>query len=197
MLAALPLTVQRFIYISSTGVYGQSQGEILDEQSPCEPTRPGGQACLDAERLLADHPLASRRIVLRLAGIYGPHAYPSSRTCAPEQSSMRRSAEFLNLIHVEDAVEVVLAAEHRATLPALYIVSDGQPVLRRDFYHELARLLAAPQPRFADQESSSSPHHRAAGDRRLCSDRLRNELGVPLKFPSYREGLASIVAQLV
>jgi nucleoside-diphosphate-sugar epimerase len=69
VLQALPSTVQRFIFISSTGVYGQSQGELVDEQSPCEPRRPSGQACLAAERLLAEHALAFRRIVLRLAGI--------------------------------------------------------------------------------------------------------------------------------
>ncbi len=196
LLQALPPTVQRFIYISSTGVYGQSQGESVDEQSPCEPSRPSGQACLAAERLLAEHGLASRQIVLRLAGIYGPQRVPKLAAVRAGTAVEASAAGLLNLIHVEDAVEVVLAAEQHATPPALYVVSDGQPVMRGDFYRELARLLTAPQPRFTDPGSNSSSADRSASAKRICSDRLRNDLGVPLKFPSYREGLASIVSEL-
>lgn len=195
LLRALPLAVRRFIYISSTGVYGQSGGESVDEQSPCAPTRPGGHACLAAERLLAECPISSRRIVLRLAGIYGPQRLPKLAALRAGAALEGSAAGFLNLIHVEDAVEVVLAAEQHAVLPALYVVSDGQPVLRGEFYRELAHLLSAPPPQFTDPLSDSTAG-RAAGDKRVCSDRLRNDLRVSLKFPSYREGLAAIVAAL-
>ena len=104
-------------------------------------------------------------------------------------------AALLNLIHVEDAVEVVFAAEQRAPLPALYIVADGHPVLRSDFYRELARLLSAPPPRFLEPSSNSPSSERTAGNKRICSDLVRRELQLQFKFPSYREGLAAIVSQ--
>jgi nucleoside-diphosphate-sugar epimerase len=193
-LNALPRSINRFIYISSTGVYGNSPGEWVDESTPCRPTRPSGQACLEAEAVLGSHPLGAHRIVLRLAGIYGPGRLPklsSVRDGVPLDAS---AASFLNLIHVEDAVAVVFAAERFAKLPALYVVSDGTPVLRGDFYGELARLLSAPPPRFIDPSSSSTAGGRSNGDKRICSDRVRQELQLKLKFPSYREGLAAIVA---
>jgi nucleoside-diphosphate-sugar epimerase len=195
VLQALPATIQRFIYVSSTGVYGQSRGEMVDEDSPCEPTRPAGHACLAAERWLADHVVfASRRIVLRLAGIYGPGRLPKLASLRAGAVLDAPATSFLNLIHVEDAVEVVLAADLQAPLPGLYIVSDGQPVLRGEFYGELARLLAAPTPRFIDQPLPLSPNPRAPADKRLDNGRMLAQLHIRLKFPSYREGLAAIVA---
>ena len=71
-IASLNNTVERFIHISSTGVYGQFAGEEVDEDSPCEPTHEGGWAILAGERLLYGSRFAQEAIVLRLAGIYGP-----------------------------------------------------------------------------------------------------------------------------
>src|SRR5437870_9959304 len=67
-----PDSVDRFIYISSTGVYGHAAGDEVDELSPCEPTREGGKASLAAEQLLQASRFASKAIILRLAGLYGP-----------------------------------------------------------------------------------------------------------------------------
>ena len=75
-LPGLPASVGRIIYISSTGVYGQTDGDWVTEESPCSPTREGGQASLAAEEVLRAHPLGARSIVLRLAGIYGPGRIP-------------------------------------------------------------------------------------------------------------------------
>ena len=101
----------------------------------------------------------------------------------------------LNLIHVDDAASVVLAAERQAPLPRLYVVSDGHPVERRIYYQELARLLYAPPPRFVAAAARQPSRRRA---RRATSAstiaRMRDELAVHLAYPSYREGLAAIVA---
>src|SRR5262249_9677639 len=72
VLAALPSGIQRFSYISTTGVYGDAGGEWVDEDTPSNPLREGGRASLAAEQALAESPFAARSIVLRLAGIYGP-----------------------------------------------------------------------------------------------------------------------------
>jgi nucleoside-diphosphate-sugar epimerase len=194
VLAALPPETGRIVYISSTGVYGQTGGGRVDETSECRPVREGGQACLDAERLLAAHPLGQRAITLRLAGIYGPGRIPSRQQLTAGQPLAVPADGCLNLIHVDDAASVVLAAERRAPLPRLYVVSDGQPVERRMYYEELARMLGAQAPRFVAAPPGSQALARSATDKRIDNARLLGELAVRLAYPSYRQGLAQVVA---
>jgi len=192
-LRALPQTVGRFLYISSTGVYGQVTGDEVDEDSPCQPTREGGRACLAAEELLRASPLADRTIILRLAGIYGPDRIPRSKDLLAGLPIDAPSDGWLNLIHVDDAARIVLLAERRAQPPKLYVVSDGQPVIRGNYYRELARLLGAPPPRFVEPPANSPAAARAASDKRVNPRRLIADLSPALLYPSYREGLASVV----
>jgi nucleoside-diphosphate-sugar epimerase len=194
VLAALPPETGRFVYISSTGVYGQTDGERVDETSECRPVREGGRACLEAERLLSAHPLFALAVVLRLAGLYGPGRIPSRQQLMAGQPLAVPADGCMNLIHVDDAASVVLAAERRAPLPRLYVVSDGQPVERRIYYEELARLLGAAAPCFVNAPPGSEALARSATDKRIDNARMRGELAVQLAYPSYREGLASIVA---
>lgn len=185
--------VRRFIYISSTGVYGQVTGDEVDEDTPCEPTREGGRAAFAAENALRAGPLAERTIVLRLAGLYGPGRIPRSKELLAGEPIDAPSEGWLNLIHVEDAARVVLLAEAKAPVPRLYVVSDGQPVIRADYYRESARLLGAPPPRFVEPRAGSPASERAGSSKRVNPRRLFAELGPTLAFPSYREGLAAIV----
>jgi nucleoside-diphosphate-sugar epimerase len=74
VLSALDACVSRFIYISSTGVYGPGEGDWIDETTPPDPQRDGGRASLAAETELAASPLSSRSVILRLAGLYGPRS---------------------------------------------------------------------------------------------------------------------------
>jgi nucleoside-diphosphate-sugar epimerase len=192
-LAWLPPNVQRFIYISSTGVYGSFAGEWIDEASPCEPVREGGKACLEAERLLAASPFGDRSIVLRLAGIYGPGRIPRASDLIAGKPIDAELDGYLNLIHVEDAARIVLLADqNRATSPCL-LVSDGHPVRRREYYEELAHLLGAPPPRFTPP-AETSPPRRGAADKRIRNERLMKELQPQFRFPDYRAGLADAVA---
>lgn len=195
VLAALPESVERFIYISSTGVYGPNAGDWVDEQSPCQPLREGGRACLAAEQILKTHPLGERSIILRLAGIYGPGRIPLAEKLKAGEPIPAPAEGFLNLIHVDDAAEVVLAAEARAPLPSCYCVADGHPAVRRDYYAELAEQLDAPPPTFVDPPASSPAAQRAASDKRVRNKRMLEELSVTLRYPSYRQGLAAIIAQ--
>src|SRR5262245_14138887 len=79
VLAALPEDIGRFIYISTTGVYGPADGGWVDEATPPDPRREGGQASLEAELALAANILGKRSVILRLAGIYGPGRVPFIR----------------------------------------------------------------------------------------------------------------------
>ena len=93
----VPDSVRRFIYVSSTGVYGQVAGEDVDEESPCEPVREGGRACLAAEQVLQASEWAERAVILRLAGLYGPAANSQSAGAGGGTADRRageRVAEF-------------------------------------------------------------------------------------------------------
>lgn len=193
VLDALPPSVQRFIYVSSTGVFGQADGTWVDEESVCEPTRPTGRACLEAERLLRDHSLGQRSVTLRMAGIYGPGRVPRKTELMRGEPILAAERGRLNLIHVDDAASVILAAEVKAKTPNLYLVSDGHPVLRREYCQQIARLAEAPSVRFQVPSLDSPKAQRGTTDKRVSNAKILRDLDVTLKYPSYREGLAAIV----
>jgi nucleoside-diphosphate-sugar epimerase len=193
VLSWLPATLQRFIYISSTGVYGSFDGDWIDESSPCEPLREGGKACLAAEQLLASSPLADRAVILRLAGIYGPGRIPRAADLLAGKPIEAEPGGYLNLIHVADAARIVILAEEHRECSRCLLVSDGQPVLRGEYYAELARLVGAPPPQFVAPPIGGPPK-RGSADKRINNARLLSELKPRFEFPDYRAGLADAVS---
>jgi nucleoside-diphosphate-sugar epimerase len=183
-LARLP-TPERFLYVSSSSVYGQQDGEEVDESSPTEPVEEPGQIVLAAEAVLRGS--LPGAVILRFAGIYGPGRLMRGQAIRDGQPIAASPDRWLNLIHVEDGVSALLAAEERAAPGSLYLICDGHPALRVDFYALLAELLHAPPPRFNPTPGAGGPHERA--NRRLRNDRLLRELSPTLTYPSFREGL--------
>lgn len=178
-LAALPGT-PRLVYVSSTGVYGQKGGEEVDERADTLPTEESGRVVLDAEGVLRrQRPDA---IVLRFAGIYGPGRLIRAAALRAGDPIAADPDGWLNLIHVEDGARAVQVALDRGVPGETYNVSDGRPVTRRDFFTRLADRLGAPPPRFVAGPPDVS--HRRIGNRRM-----REELGVELRYPSYEQGL--------
>jgi nucleoside-diphosphate-sugar epimerase len=190
----VPAGVGRIIYASSTGVYGQCAGDEVDEETPCQPLRAGGIASLAAEEVLQTSKVQSRAVILRLAGLYGPGRIPRASDLVAGRPINAPAHGWLNLIHVDDAAQIVLLAEERAPLPRTYVVSDGQPVVRGEYYAELARLLGAAEPKFVDPPESSPAAARAASDKRISPQRMFAELRPILQYPSYCDGLSAIVA---
>ncbi len=179
----------RFIYVSSSSVYGQSDGGWVDEESPTEPQEESGRVVLDAERVLrAKLPGA---VVLRFAGIYGRGRLLRRKTIEAGEPIVGDADKWLNLIQVEDGARAVLDAEAHAAPGRTYNVCDDQPVRRRDFYTEMARVLAGPPPRFAlpPPDQPTPPHEK--GNRRIRNSRMKEELRVRLQYPGYVEGLAA------
>ncbi len=194
-LDALPPSVEKILYTSSTGVYGPSGGAWVDELTPCRPVREGGRVMLAAEEVLRSHALGSRAIVLRLAGLYGPGRIPRLADLREGRPIEASPGGFLNLIHVDDAAQAILAAESRAAPPRTFTVADGEPTDRRSFYRYLADLLGLKPPRFVTPSPEALAQQRGGADKRVSNRRMLQELGVGLRYPSYREGLASIARQ--
>jgi nucleoside-diphosphate-sugar epimerase len=147
---------------------------------------------LAAERALASHRLGDRGIVLRLAGIYGPGRLPRRVELISGEPLSIAAGEHANLIHVEDAAAVVLAAEAHAQPPRIYAISDGHPVERREYLAQLARQFGLPPPAFRDPLPGEAEGRRG-GDKRVNNARMLAELKVTLSYPTYREGLAAAV----
>jgi nucleoside-diphosphate-sugar epimerase len=128
-----------------------------------------------------------------LAGIYGPGRLPRLNQLRAGLPLDAAPDGLLNLIHVDDAARIVqLVADRPLPLPRVYLVSDGHPVLRGDFYAEAARRLNTPPPVFQDPACVIDSAGRSGGHKRVSNQRMRSELNPTLQFPTYREGLADI-----
>ena len=191
----LPQTPSRFIHISSTGVYGTIDGSLVDEETLAEPVRPAGAAALASEQALRQSSLATSAVSLRLGGIYGPQRVPYLKQIIAGEPLAVPSQGWLNLVHVEDAVQIIELLCQAPLQHHLYLVTDGVPVLRQDYLNEVARLLQAPDITWAASDPSTAVAKRALGSKRIDTRRLVGDLQFIWKCPSYREGLASILSE--
>jgi nucleoside-diphosphate-sugar epimerase len=126
-----------------------------------------------------------------MAGIYGPDRIPRRRALLAGLPIAAPSDGFLNLIHVDDAARIVVAAEEQLEPPNLLCVSDGHPVVRGEYYRELARAAGAPAPRFVTPAAGEPATDRASSSKRVSNRQLLQQLAISLQYPSYREGLAA------
>lgn len=188
VLTALP-AVERIIYISSTSVYGQTDGSIVDESSLTEPIEESGRIVLEAEETLrAARPDA---IILRFSGIYGPNRLLREQAIRAGMPLAGDAEKWLNLIHVSDGVRAVLAAEAHAAPGTTYNIADDTPMTRRQYYTKLAELLGAPTALFEPAPHGSKPARDT--HRRISNQRARIELGFEPEYPSSFLGLAASV----
>ena len=195
-LDALSGRLERLLFISSTGVMGGHGGRWIDETSPCRPQREAGSCGLEAERILQAHDLGSRAVILRLAGIYGPGRLPKLADVLARRPVAAPDQAYLNLIHVEDAVRVILAAQSEGGTPNLYLVSDGHPTMHREFYREMARQLGLPEPQFRPPDPGSRGAEAARDSKRVRNAKLLETLRLQLAFPDFRSGLAAVCAEI-
>jgi len=180
----------RLIFVSSTGVWGRVDGQRVDEATPPHPDREAGRVLLEAEALLGGHPKGPGT-VLRLAGIYGPGRLPRIDDLRAGRPLEADPDSWLNLIHVDDAAAVVMAVADHAEPGPLYVVSDGQPVRRRDFYARLADLVGSPPPNWIPPAADAR-----GGDKRVDPRRLLAEISPAFLHPDAIAALAGIPGML-
>lgn len=192
---------RRLVYLSTTGVYGDCDGAWVDETWPLRPTAARSKRRVDAEERLQAWSAASgsELVILRVAGIYAADRLPLERLRQGLPVVKLAQAPWSNRIHAEDLVEVCLAALTRAPAGAIYNVCDGNPSTMTDYFLKVAEAAGLPAPPQIDLAEAST--QLSAGmlsylreSRRLDNKRLRDELGVHLRYPDLAAGLAPLRA---
>ncbi|MDJ0827086.1 MAG: SDR family oxidoreductase [Rhodobacter sp.] len=186
-------------YLSTTGVYGDHQGGWVDETTPLTPTTRRGRARVAAEAAWQD--LAAETglplHIFRLAGIYGPGRGPFAKVRAGTARRIVKPGQVFSRIHVEDIAQVLAASIARPNPGAVYNVCDDDPAPPQDVIAHAAGLLGQPPPPEVPFDAAEmTPMGRSfyAESKRVRNDRIKDELGVALKYPDYRAGLAALLA---
>jgi nucleoside-diphosphate-sugar epimerase len=185
----LPSETGQLMYVSSTGVYGDFGGTWIDENSPTHPTREGGKACLEAEALIATSRFADRATILRFAGIYGPCRVPTRELIVSKQWKKLSSDGYLNLIQVDDGAQIVETISNRPPTGETFLVSDGNPPLRRDYYEFIAQHFGVSQIPW-EQSDVDLKNVRGGSNKRILNKKLVERFEITFEFPNYQTGLA-------
>jgi len=177
----------RVILSSSTGVWGDEGGGVVAEDTPANPSREAGRVLVEAESLLRRH-RKGPGVALRFAGLYGPDRLPRLADLKAARPIATDPDSWLNLIHVDDAAAVVCAVAAASSPQPLYVVSDGHPVLRRDWYGHLAAITGSPPPTW----DPSTPSARGA-DKRVDPALLFRDLPITLSHPDPLRGIEEVL----
>lgn len=186
-------------YLSTTGVYGDRGGGWVDETSLPDATGPRGRARIRAEadwQALADGAGLPLHI-FRLAGIYGPGRGPFEKIRAGTARRIVKPGQVFSRIHAEDIARVLLASIDRPAPGTVYNVCDDDPAPPQDVLAHAAHLLGLPPPpEVAFEAAAMTPMARSfyADSKRVSNRRIREDLGVVLRYPDHRSGLAAILA---
>jgi nucleoside-diphosphate-sugar epimerase len=184
---------RKFIYTSSTAVYGQTDGSEVDENSPTSPATETGQLLLETERLLlkAAHAGILPTVILRVAGIYGPdRGYWLKQYLSGKAVMEGDGQRLLNMIHREDVVGSLVAGLERGHSGQIYNAVDSEPVAQRDMFLWLSQFLGKGLPP-ASAAISRSAGKRGWTNKKVSNRKLITELGYQLRYPTYREGFAA------
>lgn len=186
----------RFLLLSTSGVYGDCGGALVDESRTPEPLADRAWRRWDGEQALREWSLGKGcdYRVIRVAGIYGPGKLPLSRLRRGEPIVRSEESPLTNRIHVDDLVQGCLAAMERGQSGGVYNICDGQPGTMADYFDAIADRAGLPRPpkiglEQAQRQLSAGMQSYLAESRQLDNRRLREELGVELRFPDLAAGL--------
>lgn len=188
-------------YLSTVGVYGDHQGQWIDEGTEPKPVSVRSKRRVVAEngwlemwntQMLPVH-------VFRLAGIYGPGRSAIDNLQQGRARRIVKAGQVFNRIHVEDISKVLFSSVQNPKPGSIYNVTDNEPAPPQDVVTYAAEVLYVPPPPFVSFEDADlSPMGRSfyGENKRVSNKRIRDELGVTLSYPTYREGMAAL-ARLV
>lgn len=175
-------------YLSSTGVYGDTHGSPVSEDSPLLATSERGK-----NRIQAETAWISARLnlhIFRLGGIYGPGRNMLKRVREGQTSNLEQSDRPVNRIHVADIAQTVWHSLNKPNPMSIYNVVDDLPAPTRHVIDYAKKLLRKPVAQTGDKHTKSHLHD---GSRVVLNDKIKKELGVNLIYPDFKHGLESLV----
>ncbi len=196
LLSQLPQRL-RIIYLSTIGVYGDRAGEWVDETRVPAPKQPRSIARLRAEKAWQALAKDDRKTIqiLRLAGIYGPGRNALVQLKNGTAQRVVKKDQVFNRIHAADIASAIAAALAYEGANDIWNVADDEPAPPQDVIAYAAKLMGrAPPPEEDFETAALSPLARSfyEENKRAANGKLKNELGVALAYPTYREGLNAL-----
>ncbi len=186
-------------YLSTIGVYGDHNGGWVDEATPATPQSDRSKHRLSAEQAWqqvakkSDVPLS----LFRLAGIYGAGRSAIDRVKAGTARCIKKPGQVFNRIHVDDAAAVIAANLMTTGKDGIYNLTDDLPAPPEDVIHYAAKILNTPPPpqiAFEDAGLSAMARSFYSENKRVRNQRIKDDLGVRLRYPTYKAGLEAILA---
>ncbi|MBX9785698.1 MAG: SDR family oxidoreductase [Alphaproteobacteria bacterium] len=185
-------------YLSSTSVYGNHQGDWVDETSESILPSKQGLLRLDAEKawfsLANDYRLPLH--IFRLAGIYGPTRSALVKLLRGKKETIYKKGHFFSRIHVEDIVSALVASIKKPHPISIYNIADDEPAPSYVIDDYAASLLNMPPiTKIPFEIAKLSPVQKEfyLHNRRVCNSKMKKDLLVKLKYPTYREGLNKLL----
>jgi len=194
---------EKFVFTSSTSVYGQNDGFVVTEESPAEPAEETARVLVEAEKLLLDKGGSRGRsphqqfptVILRVAGIYGPGRGHWFRQFLRGEARIEGDgARWLNMIHRDDVIGCIIAALEHGKPGEIYNVADNEPVTQLKFFEWLVAELKRPLPPKILAEAEIR-RKRGATNKRVSNAKLRAELKYEFRFPDFRKGYGAEIAR--
>jgi len=187
---------QHFVYISTSGVYGDCGGALVAETRPLRPQTERARRRADAERQLRVWGRRSgvRVSILRVPGIYAADRLPLARLTRGTPALNADEDVYVNHVHAEDLARIVVAALQRGAPGRMYNAADDAPIRMGDYFDLVAERFGLPRPPRVSRAAADrliAPNLRSfmSESRRLVNHRLKQELRIRLRFPTVREGL--------
>jgi nucleoside-diphosphate-sugar epimerase len=189
-------------YLSTVGVYGDQKGRWVGETAEPKPNSERTEARVEAEQAWLEfgEETGIPVQIFRLAGIYGPGRSVFDKLKAGAARRIKKDGQVFSRIHVEDIANVLEASIAHPSAGAVYNVADDEPAAPDEVVAYAAKLIGVPPPpEIAFEDADLTPMARSfyEGSRRISNVRIKSELGVKLRYPTYREGLASLLQSLV
>lgn len=192
-----------FLYISTSGVYGDVQGDWVTEETPLHPETARAKRRVEAEQTLqrwaTDRPV--RTVILRVPAIYGPHRIPVQRIREKIPVLRREDAPYSNRIHVDDLAAICVKTAVTGDHSEIFNVSDGDPQKVTDYYFTLADMLGLEHPPTISMEEAIrtlSPMRLSflRESRRIVNRKLVASLGISLRYPTLKAGLKASLEEM-
>lgn len=185
-------------YLSTVGVYGDWQGAWVDETTPPQPASERSRRRLEAEIAWLNFSARTGKPVkiFRLSGIYGPGRGPHEKLRAGTAQRIVKPGQVFNRIHVDDIARTLIASMSGTGQHSVYNVTDNEPAPPQDVVTFAARLMGiAPPPEITFEAANLKPMAASfySENKRVRNTRIKDDLGVALAFPTYREGLQNLL----